>query len=161
MKCLAFGQKGHDRGTYPYPLSRSVTPPGLHTGTETRLTESGVLRELHTTSHRLRALHCWTGSHALSWSHAAQQAARIRIETVWRQSGLRTRIRDSHRTRIQGLVWRAPLFLMWVVWSMWSVGISLWSWASGWDLSTSVNILLCTWVDLDVSERGCFFLRLS
>ena len=36
-------------------------------------------------------------------------AARIRIEAVWRQSGLWIQIPDPHRIRIQGPVWRAPL----------------------------------------------------
>ena len=63
-----------------------------------RMSRSGfnlVSRELHT-GHRLRALHWWTGSHALSRSTVtqAQHAARIWIEAVWRQSRFWIRIPD-------------------------------------------------------------------
>ena len=45
------------------------------------------------------------------WSRVSSTrlAARIQVETVWRQSGLWVRIPDLHRMRIQGPVWRAPM----------------------------------------------------
>ena len=48
----------------------------------------------------------------LTHCHAAQHAARIRIEAVGRQSGLWIWIQDPrypHRIRVRGHVWRAPI----------------------------------------------------
>ena len=71
-----------------------VEPPysgALHTGTETGFTGSGspiriqcrLSCELHT-ARRLRALHCWTGSHALSRSTARSTDPDWgRVEAKW------------------------------------------------------------------------------
>ena len=82
----------------------------LHTGTGNRFTGSGfnvVTRELHMTR-RLYA-HC-TAWLDLMHCNAAQHTAQIRIEAVWRQSRLWIRIPNPHRIRIQGPMWRAPIW---------------------------------------------------
>ena len=62
-----------------------------------------VARELHT-ARRLRALHCLTGSHALSRSTIDIEYNK-KLGSGSRPCGGK----DPHRMRIQGTVWRAPL----------------------------------------------------
>ena len=89
--------------------SISMYTGAFHTGTENRFTGSGspIQSRVSSTRHA-DYVHC-TAWLDLTHCHAEQQAARIRIEAVWRQSGLWIWIPDPHCMRIQGPVWRAPL----------------------------------------------------
>ena len=79
-----------DAGRQHYFLESSICKPNPHmhvpplinnraltTGTKTGFTGASgftvVSRELHT-AHRICALHCWTGSYALSWSTVTQHS---------------------------------------------------------------------------------------
>ena len=56
----------------------------LHTGTETRFTESGSLIQIQCVR-RLHALHCWTGSHVLPRNTVTQHS--IQLESGLRSCG--------------------------------------------------------------------------
>ena len=75
---LGFGKMLTAQVTYNVALHRTLKPDSLDS--DSRSGFNVVSRELHT-PRRLRTLHCWTGSHALSRS---KNAAWIRIEAVWR-----------------------------------------------------------------------------
>ena len=76
----------------------------LHTGTETGFTGFGFNVVALSTLH-------WTGSCALTRNTVTQHAqhtALMRIQAVWRQSGISVWIPDPHRIQIKGPVWRPP-----------------------------------------------------
>ena len=89
--------------------TQALKPDSLDSDPRCRL--SVVLRELHKAHTTGIALMAWISGTVLEHCHTAQHTAPIRIEAMWRQSGLWNRIPNPHWIRIQVPMWRAQLYI--------------------------------------------------